>query len=271
MRQLLTVLLIAYTASVVRAQAPEFFPLKPGTVKRFQATVNQNTNVGGQSTMSLTLYFKNEEEVIGTAKVDDKPAVLVRTTRRDSIAGRPMTAAEYTYKTENYYQVRPQGVFLLANFTLPADTVHKPDSTRYNPPLQVLKLATDSSANWKMGVMKMQGITVDLSAQIAGKEDVETPAGSFKNCLKVKSSSERVGGALEGIPGLTMTVNGGDFASTSWYAPGVGLVKQDVSTRLVMGSPSLPPGMTAELNFQQNLVLTRRETAAPPKKETKKK
>ena len=52
-------------ASSVGAQVPEYFPLKPGARKHFQATVNQNTSVGGQSAMSNTAYFRNTEEVIG--------------------------------------------------------------------------------------------------------------------------------------------------------------------------------------------------------------
>ncbi|MCI0331228.1 MAG: hypothetical protein L0196_09865 [candidate division Zixibacteria bacterium] len=253
-------------------QTPEYFPLKPGTQKIFWATINQNTSVGGGTAMSVTHHGRNTEEVVGQAKVYDKPAVLVRTTRRDSIAGRPIEEAGYSYKTENYYQTRPQGVFLLANFNLPADTGRqKPDSTRYEPSLQILKLPADSSASWKVGTMRMQGILVDLSAQVAGVEDVEVPAGSYKNCLKVKGRSASISGSLQGAQKLSMNVTGGEFASTSWYAPGVGLVKQEVTTRFVMSSPNLPPEMSAEVTFQQNIVLTKVGKASKEeKKETKK-
>ena len=272
-RKFLIVALSLAAVSTAWGKAPEYFPLKPGTKKLFWATINQNTSLGGQSAMSATHYGRNTEEVVGQSKVYDKPAVLVRTTRQDSIAGRPIKEAEYSYKTENYYQARPQGVFLLANFNLPADTGRqKPDSTRYEPSLQILKVPADSNTSWKIGTMKMQGILVDLSAQVAGIEDVEVPAGSYKNCLKVKSRSSNISGSLQGSLKLTLNVTGGAFSSTSWYAPGVGLVKQEVSTRFVMGSANLPPGMTAELDFQQNLVLTKVETAAREEKiETKKK
>ena len=271
MRTFLIASLSLAAVSTVGGQAPEYFPLKIGTKKHFQATINQNTSVGGQTAMSVTHYGRNTEEVVGQSKVYEKPAVLVRTTRRDSIAGRPMDEADYSYKIENYFQARPQGVFLLANFNLPADTSRqKPDSTRYEPSLQVLKLPADSNASWKVGTMKMQGIMVDLSAQVAGIEDVEVPAGSYKDCLIVKSSSSNISGRLQGAQKLLMAVTGGEFASTSWYAPGVGLVKQEVSTHFVMTAPNLPPGMTAEVIFQQNLVLTKvGMTSKEEKKETK--
>jgi hypothetical protein len=257
-----------FTAALVSpAWGEDFFPLNPGTKKHFQATVNQNTSVGGQSAMSNSAHFRNTEEVIGQAKVYDKPAVLVRTTRMDSIPGRPAEDSKLSQRIENYYQSRPQGVFLLANFNLPSDTGHKPDSTRYEPTLQVLKLPADSGAKWIIGTMKMQGILVGLTRQVLGREDVETPAGSFKNCLKTKSSSTSVSGTLQGASRLSMNVTGGEFSSISWYAPGVGLVKQEVNTRFVLSSPSLPPGMSAELSFQQNLALTKVETA--PKEEKK--
>ncbi len=272
MRRIMAILFITAMASTAWVQAQEYFPVNPGTRKHFQATINQTSGVGGQSTMSLTIYGRNTEEVIGQAKVYDKPAVLVRTTRRDSVVGQPMGETEYSYKTEKYYQIRPQGVFLLANFNLPADTGRqKPDSTRYEPSLQVLKLPADSGASWKVGTMKIQGILVELNAQVAGREDVEVPAGSYKNCLKVKSSSSSIGGSLQGASRLSMNVTGGDFVSTSWYAPGVGLVKQEVTSRFALTSSNLPPGMSAELSFQQNLVLTKSETAPKEKKEEKKK
>jgi hypothetical protein len=115
--------------------------------------------------------------------------------------------------------------------------------------------------------MKMQGILVGLTGQVLGFEDVETPAGAYKNCLKTKSSSTSISGTLQGAARLSMSVTGGEFSSISWYAPGVGLVKQDVNTRFVLSSPNLPPGMSAELTFQQNLALTKVETA--PKEEKK--
>ncbi|MCI0404928.1 MAG: hypothetical protein L0Z48_00845 [candidate division Zixibacteria bacterium] len=265
MRMLWALVFMAAAVSPVWGQ--EYFPLNPGTRKHFQATVNQNTSVGGQSAMSVTAYFRNTEEVIGQAKVYEKPAILVRTTRVDSIPGRPADDSKLSQLIENYYQARPQGIFLLANFNLPADTGQKPDSTRYEPTLQVLKLPADSGAKWIIGTMKMQGILVGLTGQVLGREDVETPGGSFKNCLKTKSGSTSVSGGIQGASGLAMNVTGGEFSSTSWYAPGVGLVKQDVATRFVLSSPNLPPGMSAELSFQQNLALTKVETA--PKEEKK--
>ncbi|MGH8005369.1 MAG: hypothetical protein ACRECJ_11670 [Limisphaerales bacterium] len=268
MRKLWAMLFIAVTVSAARGQAQEYFPLNPGTRKHFQATVNQNTSVGGQSAMSVTAYFRNTEEVVGQAKVYDKPAILVRTTRLDSIPGRPTAESKLSQLIENYYQARPQGIFLLANFNLPADTGHKPDSTRYEPTLQVLKLPADSGAKWVVGTMKMQGILVGLTGQVLGREDVETPGGSFKNCLKTKSSSTSVSGTLQGASRLSMNVTGGEFSSISWYAPGVGLVKQEVATRFVLSSPNLPPGMSAELSFQQNLALTKVESAPKEEKKT---
>ena len=272
MRRILAIFFITTMASITWVQAQEYFPLKPGTKKFFQVTINQTTSVAGQTSMSLTVYSQNEEVVVGPSKVYDKPAVLVRTSRRDSVSGRPMEDAKLAYRVESFYQTRPQGVFLLANYNLPSDSTQKPDSARYEPPLQVLKLPADSGGNWSVGMMRMQGIAVGLNAQVVGREEVETPVGTFKNCLKTKSNSTSVSGTLQGSQRLSMKVTGGEFSSTSWYAPGVGLVKQEVSSRFVMTSPNLPPGMTAELNFQQNLVLTKLESAPKEeKKESKKK
>ncbi len=271
MYRLLAIFLVVLVAPSVWAQKPEYYPLRPGTRKHFQTTINQNTDVAGQSAISFTVHARNTEEVVGTTKVLDKPATLVRTSRRDSVAGRPMGDTTASYYTENYYQTRPQGVFLLASFGVPAEGVQKPDSNYYEPNLQVLKLPIDSAVGWKVGTMKMQGMSIDLEAQVVGLEDVEVPAGSFKNCLKVRSSSTKASGTLKGPALFSMNVAGGSFTSTSWYAPDVGLVKQEVDSRFIITSPDLPPGMTAVLTFKQNMEVTQLEQVLEEKKTTKKK
>jgi hypothetical protein len=172
---------------------------------------------------------------------------------------------QMTYRMESYYQSGPEGILLLANFRIPGDSLQPPESTRFEPPLQVLKVPFDSGSGWRVGTMKMQGVSASPDAKVLGREDVSVPAGSFKNCLKVKSSSSEVGGTLQGMGGMSLNVVGGEFSTTAWYAPGVGLVKQEVHTRFALSSPNIPEGMTAEVSFEQTQLLTKAEGLASGK------
>ena len=54
------------------------------------------------------------------------------------------------------------------------------------------------------------GVAMDRSEILSTNAKLTTPAGSFKNCLHVVDSSELESGT-----------------SNKWYAPGIGLIKDD--------------------------------------------
>lgn len=257
MRRFLGFFGAALLVSTAGAQKPDYFPLKPGLKKYFQATINQSTNIGGKSAGSQTAQSTIEEEIVGPSKALGKETILVRSSRKDSSSGGPLGNVNSSYQTESFYRVGAEGVFLLANFRAASDATQKAETTRFEPPLRLLKLPADSGSSWKVGTMTMQGLSVKPEARIQGREEVSVPAGSFKNCLKIKSGSSDLGGTID-MGGTPLTVTGGEFTATSWYAPGVGMVKEEVYTRFALSSPQMP-GMTAEVTFEQKRLLTKVE------------
>ncbi len=261
-------------ATAAWAQGPEYFPLKTGRKLHYQATNSQSINMGGQAMGGSTGVSNATEEVVGPSKTLGKDAILVRSVRKDSVSGGQTGSMTVSYSNEAYYQATAEAVYLLATFRIPGDTADRPESTKYEPPLMILKLPADSGAIWRVGTMQLRGARVTTDAKVLGKEDVTVPGGSFKNCLKVRQTSADMGGVMSGMGGMEFTVSGGELSTTVWYAPGVGVVKEQVYTRLALSSPNLPPGASLDATFEQSRQLAKIEDAAAgkeAKKETRKK
>jgi len=77
---------------------------------------------------------------------------------------------------------------------------------------------------------------VVLTGQIQGVQDVTTPGGEFKNCLRIlwTGSAEPSDGPLPN--GLIL--EGGQVVETMWYAKGIGNVLQVTEEDLVLAGPN---------------------------------
>ena len=78
---------------------------------------------------------------------------------------------------------------------------------RFEPPVRLLALPAKVGATWS-GKYTIQGIQVNISGTIAAQESVSVAAGRF-DAVRVEFK-----------PGLLTTI--------SWYAPGIGVVKQSI-------------------------------------------
>jgi hypothetical protein len=83
--------------------------------------------------------------------------------------------------------------------------------------------------------MVMGGMRFDLRGEVLGFEDVRTPAGDFRRCLKLRFRG-RVEGQLQ-VGGGSVPVEDASFESVEWYAPGVGLVRERASIALSLRMP----------------------------------
>ncbi len=81
---------------------------------------------------------------------------------------------------------------------------------RYDPPVMRVKLPYREGDTWQATINQM-GMAMTTSFQSAGKEQIQTPGGTF-DCIKVRST-------MDMGQGQTM-------AATIWYADGVGPVHQ---------------------------------------------
>ena len=93
-----------------------------------------------------------------------------------------------------YMSVTPEGLFR-----------HGMNQDRFDPPIKVLALPAKVGTTWK-AKYTVQGIAVETSSKIAAQEAVTVPAGRFDT--------------------VRVEVEHSLLTTTTWYAPGVGVVKQ---------------------------------------------
>ena len=126
-----------------------------------------------------------------------------------------------------------------------------PHRVRYSPPLQYLPADPSPGQSWHIGVERVMGMAVDLSGIVVGIRDVETPAGVHRGCLAV-SYTGSVAGQLE-TPQGPVPIEGGSYASTSYYAPGLGSVLEEVHYETRLRIPG-GPVVVSEVHTEYSLV-----------------
>jgi len=137
----------------------------------------------------------------------------------------PLHLARTTYTARS-----ARGLFLHASGrrtgTSPAQASKFDDGfVRYDPPVRLVAFPITVGQTWEMGEMYDGGLIVTLTARIAGFEDVTTPAGVFRHCLKIARTGSISG---RGNAGNTMgrPLQAGSIERLEWIAAGVGSVKQ---------------------------------------------
>jgi len=99
----------------------------------------------------------------------------------------------------------------------------------------LLPPAPKPGQRWDVGSFGMAGMKFDLRGEVLGFEDVRTPAGDFRRCLKLRFRG-RVSGQLD-VGGGSVPVENASFESVEWYAPGIGLVRERNSIALSLRMP----------------------------------
>ena len=82
--------------------------------------------------------------------------------------------------------------------------------TAFEPPRTILELPLRPGASWRWSGTGRGGIRIEESSEVLASERIETPAGRF-DAAKVVTHIEQ---------------GGAHATKTSWYAPGIGLVRQ---------------------------------------------
>lgn len=132
--------------------------------------------------------------------------------------GPPGFTPNYDVKVEVDLQ---ENFFLLPTpFTLNEEW----DSMRLKPTVKITMSFANSDVDVELAGISQQStiyFTIMETGIVSGKETVETPAGTFKDCLKVEYRTETVMPSFAGEGGP----KAGESVSTLWLAPDVGIVK----------------------------------------------
>lgn len=100
------------------------------------------------------------------------------------------------------------------------------DTMRIKPTLKLMMALENAEVDAELAGYATGGtiyFTILETGIIAGKETVETPAGTFKDCLKIEYRTETV---MPKLPGPDPDgPKAGESVSTLWLAPNIGIVK----------------------------------------------
>lgn len=207
-----------------------YYPLQEGMVRTY-ATTQVGKVSGGLEQPDVTKAGTLEQRVEGPSRLSTAALPVVAVVQRVT----DESGAES--RSTLHVSVSPEAVTLHAidvgeeeGASLPEPAVLLSDPPSPNP------VATEA------GPLKMAMSVVSQSV-----EAVEVPAGSYPDALK-RVSEGPVSGEVSGVP-----VRSGNIRETTWFAPEIGMVKQERALSYTLGAPE-----AGELHIEETVerVLT---------------
>ena len=113
------------------------------------------------------------------------------------------------------------------------DPTEDAKTQRYSPPLRLFKKTPKDGDSWDVGVQRAERLSLPTRARVSEFEDVTVPAGTFRQCAKLIVEVTDPRGQIES-EGLVLNVRGGRIVSTRWLAPGVGVVKEELTMTMTL-------------------------------------
>jgi len=189
-----------------------FFPLDTGLSWTFDGTVAVD---------GITEHYKSVQQVEGTRDVNGTPTTVLTTTDSDGV--RIETLLVKTDRALSDWTNVPSGGSVLEMLRFPPT----PGSVIAEQGV-VVDLGEDLD-----GDGTTESVTADLSSTVVGFEDLVLPGGSFAGAVRLESALS-FSGTLSG---------GGSFSGSamanSWYAAGVGQVRNDAELTATSGNQTV--------------------------------
>jgi len=134
------------------------------------------------------------------------------------------------------------------SFTTAVRTVDESggDWRRYDPPLFNLPADPTPGKTWTVGTVWQDTIRFTDRGKIMARESLETPAGSFDDCLKVVLMHDSISGKMDLPDGKSCPVKSGRGMMTAWLARGVGIVRQEEIEQLIFDPGDRPICITTK-------------------------
>jgi hypothetical protein len=228
------------SAAVAASEAQAAFALSPsaydpyaaGNVWTYRTTMVTVFSVGeGQTsksgavttrgTMTTEIVSEQERRPNGDATYETRSTDR----SRDDIPG----SKEDVLVSESTDLVTKQGSYTLST---KASEQHGGASHKYDQPLFNYPSDIAVGSKWRIGTIWEDKLNYTDFAQVVGTETVDTPAGTFDDCLKVVITHNNMGGSMSGPSGGDVEIGSGQGVLTLWLAKGVGLVKADEISQL---------------------------------------
>ena len=234
------------------ALSEEWFPLETGMRWSYRVSGLQKHAIEGMEQTSRVYGQRSVEVGDVSAELPQSPYEVISTESTQN-EGQPGTQS---MTSRGWVRAGKEGVLNFAQEFANPLMGGPPRRVRYSPPLQYLPADPSPGQSWHIGVERVMGMAVDLTGTVVGIRDVETAAGVHRGCLAVTYRGS-VSGQLE-TPQGPMPIEGGSYTSTSYYAPGLGAVLENVryKTRLrIPGGPLVVSEVQTEYSLESSSLL----------------
>lgn len=227
---------LAATAFGIMAASAQYCPVKLGTVLKYSDVKEQPSRTTANYTYTVdSVYTADGKDAVRILVQQDKAGTL--STEPDSYQYSFYTAGDADAPTtvlimdgdqfrqmaidEIVKEIQGAGQMVSAS-----DLEEVTSQIRPSGKLQLVLDQNDAkgkipSASLRVSLGAMASMSFHItSGKILGKESVTVPAGTFENCLKI-SYIEKSNMGEESMKEYV----------TAWYAPGIGLVKEESKTK----------------------------------------
>jgi hypothetical protein len=232
----LSLALLAAPLLVGAAEVEEFFPIRVGASWTYHISKERATTLAERAVEERITGQSVERVVKPSDQFSYGAPVYILSqhiTEENHTTGRKSGVT-----LESHVSAEPHQVLLHGQIIRGASGLET-KLTRFQPPVALLRLPIPAPSEPFPSVMRSHGMTVDSRPYERAEETLKTPLGEFK-CLRI-SSRGRVTGEVAGTEPVRITT--GSVEETSWFARGVGLVKQ---VQVLSMNLELPNGVKAK-------------------------
>jgi hypothetical protein len=233
---LLNLALLAAPLLVSAGEVEEYFPIRVGASWTYQISKERATTVV-EKTVEERITGQSVERVVKPSNEISYGAPVYMLSQHITEENH-MTGRKSDVSIESHVSAEPHQVLLHGQLIRGASRIES-NLSRFEPPVAMLKLPTPAPGEPFPSVMRNHGLIVDSRPYERAEEALRTSVGEFR-CLRI-SSRGPVTGELPGMPPVRITT--GSVEATSWFAKGIGLVKQVQVLNLNL---ELPNGVTTK-------------------------
>jgi hypothetical protein len=231
----LTLLLLTCPLKTGAGEVEELLPIRLGASWTYSVSKDRVTTIDGR-VVEERITGQTVEKVTRRSE-DFSYRAPVYVLAQEIAEENQNNGRKRAFTLESHLSVEPAQVLMHGQFNRGAPGMEA-KLTRFEPPVAVLKLPIPKPSEPFPSIMRSQGVTIDSRPYERADETVKTPAGEF-SCVRI-SSRGSVSGTFPAPAPLRITT--GSIEETSWFAKGVGIVKQ---VQVLTLSFELPNGLNA--------------------------
>jgi hypothetical protein len=232
----LSLALLAASLLVGAGEIEEFFPIRVGASWTYHISKERTTNLA-ERPVEERITGQSVERVVKPSDEFSYGAPVYILSQHITEENRT-TGRKSVVTLESHVSAEPHQVLLHGQVIRGASGMET-KLTRFEPPVALLRLPIPAPGEPFPSTMRSHGMTVDSRPYEQADETLKTQAGEFR-CLRI-SSHGPLTGELAGTAPIRITT--GSVEETSWFARGVGLVKQ---VQVLSMNLELPNGVKAK-------------------------